>query len=249
MNQTQQEKDTLFNTAHIKEDFTFNQQVASVFDDMISRSVPFYAQVIEGSAQLLGRYLEEGDTVYDLGCSTGSTLLEFSRLLEHKNLSYYGVDNAKPMIEKARLKAEKAGKDHCISFHQQDITAFRGKEVGAIILNYTLQFIRPPQRLQFVQKLYRGLRPGGLLLLSEKVFNHDIRLNREFIHIYHQFKKAKGYSDLEIAQKREALENILVPFSIEENIEMLQQCGFSPVNTFFQWFNFCSFAAQKPAEK
>ncbi len=246
MDKTQTEKDTLFNTTQIREDFTFNKQVVEVFDDMINRSVPFYTQVIEGSAQLLDRYLDEGDTVYDLGCSTGSTLLELSRMLAHKKLDFYGVDNAEAMIKKARIKAEESGRDHCVSFHQQDITGFRGKNVGAIIVNYTLQFIRPPQRLQFVEKLYQGLRPGGVLLLSEKVFNHDIRLNREFIHIYHQFKRAKGYSELEIAKKREALENILVPFSVEENRDMLQQCGFSPITTFFQWFNFCSLIAIKP---
>ncbi len=246
MDQTQAEKDTLFNTTQIREDFTFNKQVVEVFDDMIGRSVPFYTQVIEASAQLLDRYLDEGDTVYDLGCSTGSTLLKLSHLLANKKLDFYGVDNAEAMIKKARLKAEESCRDHCISFHKQDITEFRGKKVGAIIVNYTLQFIRPPQRLQFVEKLYQGLRPGGILLLSEKVFNHDIRLNREFIHIYHQFKKAKGYSELEIAKKREALENILVPFSVEENKEMLRTCGFSPITTFFQWFNFCSLIAVKP---
>ncbi len=247
MNSSKQpQEDTLFKISRIEEDFTFNKRVVEVFDNMISRSVPFYAQVIDSSAQLLDRYLADDDSIYDLGCSTGSTLLEFSRLLSNKKLHFYGVDNAEPMLDKARLKAEMFGKEHCISFHLQDITNFQGENIGAIILNYTLQFIRPLQRQQFVQQLYHSLRPGGVLLLSEKVINHDQRLNREFIHIYHEFKKARGYSELEIAKKREALENVLIPFSIEENRKILQECGFDPVTTFFQWFNFCSFAAIKP---
>ncbi len=243
----QSKKDTLFNTTAIEEDFTFNSQVVEVFDDMVNRSIPFYRQVIESAAQLLERYVEDGDCIYDLGCSTGSTLLEFSRLLCHKRLTFHGVDNAEAMLNKARLKAAMFGKKNRISFYQQDITNFHRNGVGAIILNYTLQFIRPLQRQQFLDQLYQSLRPGGILLLSEKVINHDQRLNREFIHIYHQFKKAKGYSELEIANKREALENVLIPFSIEENREMLQRCGFTPVTTFFQWFNFCSLTAIKPA--
>ena len=118
---------------------------------------------------------------------------------------------------------------------------------GAFILNYTLQFIRPLKREDFLKKLYAALRPGGILLLSEKTISHDSRLNREYIDIYHQFKKSRGYSELEIAKKREALENVLIPFSIEENLDMLRHVGFTPVQTYFQWFNFASLIAVKPA--
>lgn len=239
-------KDTLFDIEHVGEDFVFNERVVEVFDDMVNRSIPFYTQVIESSAQLLARYLEDGDRIYDLGCSTGSTLLELARILAPRKLEFHGVDNSKAMLDKARLKVESFRKQSCISFHQQDITHFLETGVGAILLNYTLQFIRPLQRQQFLQQLYTSLRPGGVVLISEKVINHDQRLNREFIHLYYQFKKARGYSELEIARKREALENILIPFSIEENIAMLKSCGFTTVATFFQWFNFCSLVAVKP---
>lgn len=239
-------KDTLFNVDSIQEDFVFNQRVVEVFDDMVDRSVPYYRQVIESSSELLGRFTRGGDTIYDLGCSTGTSILECARILSDKNLHFVGIDNSEPMLQKASLKAELHGKKDNVSFQLGDITDFSHPDAGAIILNYTLQFIRPLQRESFLKKLFNNLRPGGILLVSEKVLSHNSRLNREYIDIYHEFKKSKGYSELEIAKKREALENVLIPFSITENRDMLQNCGFESVETYFQWFNFASFIGLKP---
>lgn len=239
-------RDTLFHIETVTEDFDFNARVVEVFDDMLDRSVPFYSQVIETSAQLLRRFLEPADTVFDLGCATGTTLLEFSRLLGDCELQFIGIDNSVPMLDKARLKSELFSKQQAISFLLEDITEFQHQGVGAIILNYTLQFMRPLQREQFLRRIYNSLRPGGILLLSEKVIVNDRRLNREFIDIYHEFKKDRGYSELEIAKKREALENVLIPFTIAENKAMLEKCGFTSIETYFQWINFASFLAVKP---
>lgn len=238
-------RDTLFAVDTVREDFVFNERVVEVFEDMLDRSIPFYREVIVSSARLLDSCLHSGDTVYDLGCSTGTTLLEFSRLLQDKGLKFVGIDSSSPMLEKARLKAELYRKQDSISFLEEDITAMHHPEAGAFILNYTLQFIRPLKRQSFLKNLYGSLRPGGILLLSEKIISHDQRLNREYIDIYHQFKKARGYSELEIAKKREALENVLIPFSGEENRSMLKNAGFTTVETYFQWFNFASFVAVK----
>lgn len=240
-------KDTLFQIDTVEEDFVFNERVVEVFDDMVDRSVPFYKEVIASSAQLLERFLTDDDTVYDLGCATGSSLIEFSRLLPNERLNFIGIDNSSPMLDKARLKAELFSCQDRVRFLLADITTFSHKGAGAIILNYTLQFIRPLLREEFLKRLYEHLRPGGVLLVSEKIINHDSRLNREYIEIYHQFKKSRGYSELEIAKKREALENILIPFSINENKTLLANSGFDSIETFFQWFNFCSFIAVKSA--
>lgn len=242
---TDRPKDTLFNVSHVPEDFIFNERVVEVFDDMLDRSIPFYRQVIEASAQLLDAFLVDSDRVYDLGCATGTSLLLFSRLLAAKNLHFTGLDNSAPMLDKARLKAELHGKQDSITFALEDITSFDYSGAGAVILHYTLQFIRPLQRQAFLARICEKLRPGGVLLISEKVINHDPRLNREYIAIYHQFKKSRGYSELEIAKKREALENILIPFSVQENKAMLLKAGFGSVETFFRWFNFASFVAIK----
>lgn len=240
-------RDNLFEVDTVQEDFVFNERVVEVFDDMLDRSIPFYKEVIGSAARLLDIYLNTDDTVYDLGCSTGTTLLEFSRLLQDKGLRFVGIDSSNAMLEKARLKAELYKKQDSLRFLEEDITSMQHTEAGAFILNYTLQFIRPLKREAFLKSLYNSLRPGGILLLSEKIISHDQRLNREYIDIYHQFKKSKGYSELEISRKREALENVLIPFSIEENRSMLKQVGFTTVETYFQWFNFASFVAVKPS--
>jgi tRNA (cmo5U34)-methyltransferase len=240
-------KDDLFRVDSIPEDFVFNERVVEVFDDMLDRSIPCYREVIENSVLLLDRFLAPGDTVYDLGCATGTSLLLFCRLLAHRQLKFVGLDTSAAMLDKARLKSELYGKQSCISYALEDITAFDHPGAGGALLNYTLQFIRPLQRQDFLARLFKSLRPGGILLISEKVISHDRRLNREFIDIYHGFKKSRGYSELEIAKKREALENVLIPFSVEENLAMLTNTGFTCVESYFRWFNFASFVAIKPA--
>ncbi len=241
-------KDTLFAINQVEEDFIFSERVVEVFDDMLDRSVPFYHEVITGVAQLLGTFVHPDDTIIDLGCATGSTLLQLARLLPDKGLRFIGIDNSPAMLHKARIKIESFSKQNEISFMTQDITKLELHQapVGAFLLNYTLQFIRPLRRPAFIHKLFESLRPGGILILSEKKISHDPLLNRKFIDIYHQFKRERGYSELEIAKKREALENVLIPFSVEENRELLMNAGFSSVEPFFQWFNFISFIAIKP---
>ena len=238
-------KDTLFKVGSVPEDFVFSERVVEVFDDMLDRSVPFYREVIRATASLLQTSLAPGDRVVDLGCSTGTTLLELSRLLPEAGLQFVGVDNSAAMLDKARMKAELFSKQGILTFFEEDITRLHSPGTGALIVNYTLQFIRPLLRESLLRRLHADLRPGGILIISEKTINQDIRLNREFIEIYHQFKRDRGYSELEIAKKREALENVLIPFTIDENKALLKRVGFVSVETFFQWFNFSSFIAVK----
>ncbi len=240
------EKDALFAVDHIREDFVFNDRIANVFDDMVARSIPFYQEVIKSAAQILDCRLQPGETVCDLGCSTGSALLEISRLLAAKKLRCIGIDSSAAMLKKARQKAEMFATERRLELRCGDIRELAEKELGAVLLNYTLQFLRPLDRTRLLQRIFDSLRPGGVLLLSEKTVLSEERLNRDFISIYHQFKKARGYSELEIARKREALENVLIPFTTDENISLLVDTGFSPVTPFFQWFNFCSLLAVKP---
>ena len=238
-------KDKLFQSGTVPEDFTFNEKVADVFDDMLTRSVPQYSIVIDGIAGLLEQHNFQGRTIYDLGCSTGTTLLELARRLPDTNCRYVGIDNAPAMIQKARRKAQMFSKSDFVTFLEDDITTADLNDAGAILCNYTLQFIRPMTRLEFVRKIFNALPSGGMCIVSEKIISHDKKLNRQFIDMHHKFKRQQGYSELEIAAKREALENVLVPFSIEENIDLLRQGGFLSVETFFQWFNFASFIALK----
>jgi tRNA (cmo5U34)-methyltransferase len=238
-------RDDIFKLEKIEEDFVFNDHVAEVFDDMLDRSIPYYRQIIGMTARLLEQYLRPGDWIYDLGCSTGTTLLELTVLLKASELRYVGVDSSPAMIRKAVGKAENFSRSGSVRFVEKDIMELDVENAGAIILNYTLQFIRPLQRKKFLRQVYGFLRPGGVLIMSEKVTCGDSRLNREFIKFYHQYKKERGYSELEIARKREALENVLIPFTGKENETILRQVGFRSIERFFQWFNFVSFVAVK----
>lgn len=238
-------QDTLFTSGVIAEDFTFNEHVAEVFDDMLDRSIPCYRLVIDAMAQLLSCHLQPGATVYDLGCSTGTTLLELAKRLPRMDLTYIGIDNAPAMLAKARCKSVEYSKDHDIRFLHSDIISCHLPGAEAVLCNYTLQFLRPLARQSFINRIFTALPSGGVLLLSEKIIARSSRLNRDFIEIYHSFKKKQGYSELEIAAKREALENILIPFSIEENTALLRQAGFTEIEPFFTWFNFSSIVALK----
>ncbi len=236
-------KDNIFQNHQVEQDFQFTPKVAEVFDDMLDRSVPCYRQIIQMTSQILQDFLQKNDLVYDLGCSTGTTLLELARHLDHLNLNLIGIDNSRAMLDKAALKAEMYSRKDQISFVEGDVLDVYLKPAGAVILNYTLQFIRPLKRQELLHKIYNALRPGGVLIISEKVITSDPQLNRSFINYYLDFKRDHGYSEIEIAQKREALENILVPFTTAENMKMFHKANFTCVEPFFQWFNFISYVA------
>jgi tRNA (cmo5U34)-methyltransferase len=222
--------------------FCFDEEVASVFDDMLERSVPFYKHSLDLSLQFLDRNLKDGDRVYDLGSSTGTMLLALEKF-SSKNLELIGLDNSDAMVEKASQKARAFGSK--ATFINEDILRFSYKKSGAFISNYTLQFIRPQHREGFVKKLYERLNEDGVFILSEKLIGSDKKISKQMIDVYHEFKKNQGYSEYEIAQKREALENVLVPFSEDENRDMLKSAGFDSMETLFRWANFAMFIAIK----
>ena len=222
--------------------FEFDESVASVFDDMLSRSVPFYKQVQELVIDFLALNLLQGDKVIDLGSSTGKFLINLNSRV--KNLNLIGVDNSKPMLKQAQNKTKAYGVDN-INFVYADMLEYDFSNFNAIIANYTLQFIRPLNRPKLVQKIYSGLEKDALFIFSEKVVFEDKKFDKDIIDIYYDYKKKQGYSEYEIVKKREALENVLIPFTIKENISMCKEAGFSSVDTLFQWGNFVTFVAKK----
>ncbi len=226
-------------------DFCFDATVAEVFDDMLDRSVPGYRQVIEMVTAILAKYLIPGDLIYDLGCSTGTTLVELADRLKQPGLSFIGLDNSPAMLVKARRKADISRLTERIDFREADITATHLEPAGAVLMNYTLQFIAPDSRQDFLHTVHQALRPGGVLILSEKTVTAAPSLDQNFLDFYLDFKRANGYSETEIARKRQALEKVLIPFSLADNLQMLTVAGFSRVEPFHQWFNFTSIMAVK----
>lgn len=225
-------------------DFTFGQETAAVFDDMLDRSVPLYGEIQRMITELVGDFAVDGTNVYDLGCSTCAT---FRRLADlDRDVTFVGVDESQAMLDRAREELDRAGFSRRVQLVRQDLHA--GLEIhnaSVVILCLTLQFVRPLHRERVMRTILDGLNPQGALIVVEKVLAEDTMMNRFFIKHYYDLKRRNGYSDIEIAQKREALENVLVPYRLRENEELLVGAGFGHVETFFKWYNFCGFVAVK----
>lgn len=226
-------------------DFSFDEEVAKAFDDMVDRSVPFYAEIQRMLGELTQAFAKDGSRVYDLGCSTGTTLSVILRGLS-KDVELVGVDSSAPMLQECHEKLKPLTARHPLSLIEADLAEpFEIKNASVVLLVLTLQFVRPLYRPTLIKTVYDGLTPNGALLLVEKVLCPNPELNRSFIRFYYDYKRRMGYDELEIAQKREALENVLIPFTPDENVKLLKDAGFKTVETFFRWYNFMGFLAVK----
>lgn len=234
-------KDNIF-AKPITKQFEFDDEVAVVFDDMLERSIPNYDEMLNLTTSFAIKYTKPNSTIYDLGCSTATTLINIANQSKNK-LELIGIDTSKAMLNRAQQKAHAYG--HKIEFIEDDIFNIDFKKSNVIISNYTLQFIRPLKREELIKKIYNSLEVGSVFIFSEKVITDDKTLNKQFIDEYYNFKKEQGYSEFEIAQKREALENVLIPYSYEENRKMIMDAGFKHFDCIFKWINFATFIAIK----
>ena len=229
-------------TKPIKKQFEFDEEVAIVFDDMLERSVPFYKESQKITQFFALKNLKENGILYDLGCSTASLLLNIHREL-NVEAKLVGLDNSEAMLNQARKKCEVYGAK--IEVEYADILDYNYEMADVFVSNYTLQFVRPLVREELIKKIASNLNKDGVFIFSEKVISHHSKLNKDLIECYYGFKKEQGYSEYEIMQKREALENVLVPYSESENITMALNCGFSHCEVLFRWTNFATFIAIK----
>lgn len=244
MSSSSQTRDSIFAELMLPGDFVFDEKVANVFEDMINRSVPGYSTIIAMIGVLAERYCQENTTIYDLGCSLGGATFAATYQVSCSDYSIVAVDNSSAMISSLqhRLAAEPSRTSH-IQCRCEDILATEISNASVIVLNFTLQFIPLAQRHQLLEKIFEGLNPGGILIVSEKILFPDDTLNRLFSDLYHDFKESRGYSQLEISQKRAALENILFPETLETHRNRLATIGFHSFDVWFQCFNFASMVA------
>jgi tRNA (cmo5U34)-methyltransferase len=226
--------------------FEFNHDVAEVFDDMVSRSVPFYDEIHRIILDLIDRNYD-GGAIYDLGCSTGTTISIIDKHFKKKGQSspdYIGIDNSAPMLEKCLEKIKK-NKIQNVDLQCLDINDVAFRKSGMVVMNYTLQFIKPTKRAELLKKVYKSLDKGGMFILSEKIKSSGHTINDLLIELYYDFKRRNGYSELEISQKREALENVLIPLTPEKQMEQLKKAGFKKVEMIFRWYNFACYLGVK----
>ena len=226
-------------------DFKFDKEVTDVFDDMVVRSVPFYMEIQRMVSELAKDFAQPNTNVYDLGCSTGTTLIQLDKLLP-KNIKLVGVDNSEDMLQLCEQNWKHGLSERKISFENQDLNLqINLQEASVVIFCLTLQFIRPLKREKILKNIYEQLNENGIVILVEKVLAENSNCNRLFIDHYYQFKRRNGYNDTEIAKKRECLENVLVPYKLSENVSLLKSSGFGTTELFFKWYNFIGLIAIK----
>jgi len=239
------EQDKVFREEKKAEDFKFGANVVSVFDDMVTRSVPFYLELQRMMTEIATDFAVPGTNVYDLGCSTGTTLLNLDRVLAD-DIDFVGVDDSNEMLLKCKSNFENAGVKRKYDLQMIDLNqGVKLENPSVVILCLTLQFIRPLYREKLMEEIYSQLNENGCLILIEKVLGEDSMFNRQFIKYYYDYKRRNHYNEMEIAQKREALENVLIPYKLMENRELMLNTGFRYVETFFKWYNFCGMVAVK----
>lgn len=226
-------------------DFKFGANVASVFDDMVNRSVPYYGEMQRMMAELAADHAQEGTDVYDLGCSTGTTMVGMNTLV-NPSIRFVGIDDSAEMLDKCRSKLTELGFTRPFDLRCADLNqGVQIENASVVVLCLTLQFVRPIYRERLIRDIYKGLNPGGALILIEKILAEESSFNRDFIRYYYNYKRRNQYSELEISQKREALENVLIPYKLSENISLLRDQGFAHCEVFFKWYNFAGLIAVK----
>ena len=238
-------QDTLFIKPQPLVDFTFDDAVADVFPDMIRRSVPGYETVITLLAGLAKEYAQQGSHIYDLGCSLGAATLSIYTQTRNNKLKYICVDNSQAMLKRCQSRLARHMPEADLSVLCENIEDTNIESASVVVINFTLQFLSPERRLALLKKVYQGLRPGGVLILSEKIIFLDKKENQLQTDWHHSFKRANGYSEMEVSQKRKALENVLIPETFEQHLSRLQEAGFKQSYQWFQAFNFASFVSLK----
>jgi len=239
-------EDKVFNEEIKKaSDFKFGTTVANVFDDMVNRSVPYYGEMQRMIAELAADHAQEGSYVYDLGCSTGTTMIGMNTLVP-ESIEFIGVDDSPEMLQKCDAKLKEIGFKRPYQLVNADLNKnVEIENASVVVLCLTLQFVRPIHRERLVKTIYDGLKPNGVLILIEKILAEESSFNRDFIKYYYDMKRRNHYSEMEISQKREALENVLVPYKLSEDNLLLREAGFAHVEVFFKWYNFAGLIAVK----
>lgn len=240
--------DTLFATPLTQvSDFVFDHDVARVFPDMIKRSVPGYPTIIENIGVLAAHYAQPNTLLYDLGCSLGAATQSMRRHIRAEGCRVVAIDNAQAMVDRCQeyLAAQDSMMEELIPTEviNGDLLNIKLEPCSVVVLNFTLQFIAPEQRLALLQRIHRALLPGGILILSEKFRFSDPAVQQSLESAHHAFKRANGYSELEIAQKRSAIENVMLLDTQHIHLERLQAAGFSRAYNWFQCLNFGSIVA------
>lgn len=236
--------DQLFENGPFPKPFSFNEHVAEVFDDMANRSIPFYEEINHSIVEWAYLNQQKNTTIYDIGCSTGTTILAIANKIK-TSTHFIGIDSSSPMIAKAEKKLQNFPQQHSLTLSTSNALQIPYSQASMVIMNYTLQFIPVGKRIELIKKIFTGLLPGGVLFLSEKTCSTSPFIQEITTFCYENFKKRNGYSQNEIERKKESLDQVLIPMTLDQHSKMLLECGFRHCEPLIKWNNFVSMVAIK----
>lgn len=237
--------DNIYSSKRTVTPFKFDEEVVRVFPDMIGRSVPGYDLTLPLIGIIAERYAQPGSNIYDLGCSLGAASIIMRHHIRQEGCRIIGIDNSEAMVNQCRENVERDSAQIPMDVLLGDIRQANIENGSLVVLNFTLQFIDPADRDSLIKRIYAGLNPGGVLIVSEKVVFDSAEQTGRFIDLHHDFKRANGYSELEVAQKRTSIMNVLIPETIPTHQKRMLDAGFSSAELWFQALNFCSLLAIK----
>ena len=239
-------RDNIYANPHAEvKDFTFDRSIVEVFPDMIQRSVPGYSTIVSSIGKIAEQFQQDDTTIYDLGCSLGASTIAMRKFVSASNCRIVGIDNSEAMVERCRLHVNSFKSPVPVEIICADINDIEIKNASVVVMNFTLQFIPPEKRVDLIRKIYDGMCPGGVFIVSEKFLFDDSTINESLNDLHLDFKRANGYSELEISQKRSAIENVMKIDSHQCHLDRLKKAGFKHVSAWYQCFNFGSFMAVK----
>jgi tRNA (cmo5U34)-methyltransferase len=239
-------KDEIYRSEDVgSKPFEFNEAVARVFPDMLSRSIPGYSASLDAIRSLAGRFVQPSTNCYDLGCSLGAATLALQSGTRAPQCRVIAVDNSPAMVSRCReiVAREAAPSGPPVEVMEADLRDIGVSNASMVVMNYTLQFVPAIERGDLLGKIGAGMTRNGLLVLSEKVIDEDLEIEALLIEMHHDFKRRNAYSDLEISRKRAALETVLVPDTIRTHRKRLEAAGFRHSGVWLRHFNFISLLA------
>ncbi|MEM7402320.1 MAG: carboxy-S-adenosyl-L-methionine synthase CmoA [Pseudomonadota bacterium] len=227
------------------ESFVFDEKVASVFSDMIQRSVPGYILLNQLLPVVAKQFIQSNSNIYDLGCSLGEASISLARSIVSSDVKIIAIDNSRAMINHLDELLAELKLNHLIETKCKDILNVEITDSSFVVLNYTLQFIDKTKREGLLNTIYKGLQHGGALLLSEKITHDDANEDKLMEQLHENYKRKNDYSDLEISQKREALDNVLIRETHDQHLHRLQNIGFTKISILCKYLNFVTYLAIK----
>ena len=221
------------------EKWAFDSDVCHVFTDMLRRSIPQYDVMRKGVFDIGQSFVKPSTHVVDLGCSRGDALAPFIDQFGDR-CQYLGLELSESMLQASRERFATLIDAGTVSINEHDLRKTYPDVNASLTLSVlTLQFTPMEHRQRILRDIYRSTAKGGAFILVEKVLGDSAEINELMVNQYHQLKKTNGYSDELIERKRLSLEGVLVPVTARWNEELLRSAGFTQVDCFWRWMNFC----------